>query len=109
MRSVSIRMMATSAIMSLALFFLASSQSLAEEATLGAPIRPMNFALVQDGDCQQSCIQWISAEGTIMRDTPRLFERFLKRLEGRKLPVVVQSYGGDVDAALVIGRMIRRA
>jgi hypothetical protein len=30
-------------------------------------------------------------------------------LKGRKLPVVFQSHGGDVDAALKVGRMIRAA
>jgi hypothetical protein len=81
----------------------------AAEGPLDLPKRPMDFALVQDGDCSQSCVQWISAEGRITEETPRLFERLLKRLNGRKLPVVIQSAGGDVDAALAIGHMIRTA
>lgn len=71
--------------------------------------RPMNFALVQSGNCQESCVQWISAEGKITPDTPKRFKRFLKDLRGRKLPVVFQSRGGDVGAALSVGRMIRAA
>jgi hypothetical protein len=70
---------------------------------------PMNFALVHNGDCTQTCVQWISAEGAITRDTARRFKTFLKRLKGQKLPVVFQSPGGDVVAALAIGRMIRSA
>ncbi|WP_117195261.1 COG3904 family protein [Rhizobium terrae] len=69
---------------------------------------PMDFALVQNDGCQETCIQWISAEGEIMPDTPKVFRRFLKRLGGRKLPVVFQSYGGDVKGALSIGRIIRK-
>ncbi|AYG65876.1 hypothetical protein CCGE531_07600 [Rhizobium sp. CCGE531] len=71
--------------------------------------RPMNFALVQNGNCQESCVQWISAEGKIMADTPKRFKRLLKNLGGKKFPVVFQSHGGDVDAALSVGRMIRAA
>jgi len=69
--------------------------------------RPMNFALVRNGNCQETCVQWISAEGKITADTPKRFRKLLKGLGGRKLPVVFQSQGGDVDAALSIGRMIR--
>lgn len=71
--------------------------------------RPMNFALVQNGNCQESCVQWISAEGKITADTPSRFKRLLKNLGGSKLPVVFQSHGGDVDAAISVGRMIRAA
>jgi hypothetical protein len=71
--------------------------------------RPMDFVLVQSGNCQETCIQWVSAEGNITADTPKLFRTFLKKLGSRKLPVVFQSYGGNVDAALSIGRMIRTA
>ncbi len=71
--------------------------------------RPMNFVLVRNGNCQESCVEWISAEGEITTDTPRRFKKLLKDLDGRRLPVVFQSHGGDVDAALSIGRMIRAA
>jgi hypothetical protein len=70
---------------------------------------PMNFALVRNGDCKVSCVQWISAEGTITADTGRQFEQFLTKLKGQRLPVVFQSGGGNVASALWIGRMIRAA
>lgn len=70
---------------------------------------PMNFALVRNGNCKEICIQWISAEGKITADTPQRFKKLLRSLKGRKLPVVFQSRGGDVDAALSVGRMIRAA
>lgn len=71
--------------------------------------QPMNFTLVRNGNCDETCTQWVSAEGKIMPDTPEQFKALLRRLKGRKLPVVFQSYGGDVDAAIAIGRMIRAA
>lgn len=69
--------------------------------------RPMNFILVSDGDCSDSCVQWVSAEGAITYATPTRFAAFLSTLKNRKLPIVIQSVGGDVDAALAIGQMIR--
>lgn len=70
---------------------------------------PMNFILVRNGDCKVSCVQWISAEGIIKPDTAGQFEKFLRKLEGQRLPVVFQSGGGNVDAALEMGHMIRAA
>ncbi|MER9164258.1 hypothetical protein NKI66_16195 [Mesorhizobium sp. M0518] len=95
-------------IIAASLFCLIAAASAAE--TKQVPDEwPMNFALVRNGDCTQTCIQWISAEGAITGDTGRRFKKFLKRLKGKKLPVVFQSPGGDVAAALSVGRMIRAA
>ncbi len=91
------------------LILLTSNSTQAETSGHQPAIRPMDFALVQSGNCQETCTQWISAEGDITTGTPELFRAFLKKLGSRKLPVVFQSYGGDVDAALAIGRMIRTA
>ncbi len=71
--------------------------------------RPMNFILVSDGDCKVECVQWVSAEGRITSATPARFVIFLGSLKNRQLPIVIQSGGGDVNAALAIGRMIRKA
>ncbi|EJT04312.1 hypothetical protein RCCGE510_14822 [Rhizobium sp. CCGE 510] len=71
--------------------------------------RPMDFLLMYHGNCQDECTQWISAEGDITPDTPARLEATLKALGGRKLPVVLQSNGGDMDAAFAMGRMIRAA
>ncbi|TCR78702.1 hypothetical protein [Rhizobium sp. BK376] len=75
----------------------------------GSGQRPMDFILVHSGDCKEACIEWVSAEGKISADTPKLFAALLKSLNGRKLPIVIQSGGGDVNAALAVGRMIRKA
>ncbi|OWV70038.1 hypothetical protein ATY77_18500 [Rhizobium sp. R634] len=70
---------------------------------------PMDFLLMSDGNCQEECRQWVSADGDITPDTPVQLEAILKTLGGRKLPIVLQSFGGDVDASFVMGRMIRTA
>ncbi|TGQ64557.1 MAG: hypothetical protein E5V49_16245 [Mesorhizobium sp.] len=78
---------------------------------VGPPdIPPMRFVVVRSNDpgCEPNCPEWISAEGTIVAGTPSLLKRTLKALKGRQLPVVVNSPGGNVDAALALGRMIRK-
>ncbi|TIQ28314.1 MAG: hypothetical protein E5X48_31655 [Mesorhizobium sp.] len=71
----------------------------------------MRFAVVRSSapGCEPNCPEWISAEGTIEVGTPALFKRLLKTLGGRQLPIVVNSPGGNVDAALQLGRTIRKA
>lgn len=70
----------------------------------------MRFVIVRSNapGCEPTCPEWISAEGTIEAGTPALLKRTLKALRGRKLPVVVDSPGGHVEAALALGRMIRK-
>jgi hypothetical protein len=69
----------------------------------------MQFLVVRSGQpgCEPTCPEWISAEGAIVRDSPALFKKLLKTIGNRRLPVVVTSPGGDVDAALALGRIIR--
>jgi hypothetical protein len=69
----------------------------------------MDFLLMSNGNCQEECTQWISADGDIMPDTPARLKAMLTTLGERKLPIVLQSNGGDMDAAFVMGRMIRAA
>ena len=88
----------------------ASAENITVSPDDGLPeTRPMDFVLMYNGDCQDECTQWISADGDIMRDTPARLDAILKTLGGKKLPVVFQSYGGDTEAALAMGRMIRAA
>lgn len=73
-------------------------------------IAPMRFVVVRSNapGCEPNCPEWISADGAIEAGTPALFKRTLRALKGRQLPVVVNSPGGNVDAALALGRMIRK-
>jgi hypothetical protein len=70
---------------------------------------PMRVVIVRKNipGCEPLCSQWISAEGQITEKTPAVFRKTLAKAKALHLPIVVSSSGGDVDAALVIGKMIR--
>ena len=70
----------------------------------------MRFVVVRSSapGCEPNCPEWISAEGAIAAGTPALLKRTLKTLGRRKLPIIVNSPGGNVDAALQLGRIIRK-
>ncbi len=75
-----------------------------------APVSPhMVFAIVRSAivGCEPNCPQWISAEGQIMPGSASQFRKILKQAGKLRLPVVITSPGGDVEAALAIGQMIR--
>ena len=87
------------------------SPALAEAAGVAGGT-PMRFLLVHGemGQCRadNTCPDWISAEGQIMTDTPRKLQKILKQIGNRKLPIVVSSPGGDVKAAMEMARIIRK-
>ena len=87
---------------------LSAPPAQAQEQSLDIP--SMRFAVVRSNapGCEPNCPEWISAEGTIEADTPSLFKRTLKALKGRQLPVVVNSPGGNVEAAVALGQLIRK-
>ena len=70
---------------------------------------PMRVVIVRNnvGSCEPLCPQWVSAEGQITANTPALFSKVLATARTLQLPIVVTSPGGDVEAALIIGEMIR--
>jgi len=69
---------------------------------------PMQFRLIQSGgDCADICPEWISAEGYLDVKAASRFRDFLAKVKDRRLPVVVDSPGGDPRPAMSIGRMIR--
>jgi len=86
---------------------------LAEAAPLTAPanVPAMTFTLVtgEADACGPGCSRWIAAEGVIVADTPIAFFEFAKRLEGARPPLLIQSEGGVVEAAMALGRQVRRA
>ena len=71
--------------------------------------QPMRVVIVRSTipACEPLCPQWISAEGQIDARTPALFKKILAKAGKARLPIVISSPGGDVDAALAIGRMIK--
>ncbi|WP_271898486.1 hypothetical protein [Candidatus Phyllobacterium onerii] len=82
----------------------------AQEDRTGPDWQPMRIKLVR-GDlpaCEPLCPEWISMEGQITETTPALFSAVLKHLGARRLPIVVNSFGGSVEGAIKLGRMIRK-
>jgi hypothetical protein len=71
---------------------------------------PMRVVLVRSSEqgCEPNCTEWIYAEGRITAATPREFRAAFRRIGKLRLPVIINSYGGDVNAALSIGRLIRQ-
>lgn len=72
---------------------------------------PMKVVLVRGSftGCEPNCPEWIMAEGEITDGTPAVFRKVLKQAGNRKLPVIISSPGGRINAAMDIGRMIRKA
>ena len=70
---------------------------------------PMTFTLVRSNGpgCEPNCPEWIFADGIITRDSPALLGKVFNRIGDRKLPVVIRSDGGDANAAMAMGRMVR--
>lgn len=73
--------------------------------------RPMTVVLVRSSafGCEPLCPEWLAAEGRITAASPSVFRKALKQAGRRWLPIVIRSPGGDVDAAIEIGRMVRKA
>ncbi|MEO9167106.1 MAG: hypothetical protein ABI230_01755 [Aestuariivirga sp.] len=78
------------------------------DGTLLAPV--MDFLVVRNSDaqCEPDCPEWISAEGRIVPETAAKLAKFLAAPERRKLPIILNSGGGSIDAAVAMGRLIRK-
>ena len=91
--------------------FLAAAILLAAASPAAAQQPPMTIAVVRlvgDG-CAAECPEFIAAQGVVQTDSHRRFRTVLNGLQGRRLPIVINSPGGDVDAAMQIGKAIREA
>lgn len=74
------------------------------------PATAMTFTLTQGGAdaCGPGCSRWIAAEGAILAATPVAFLEVSQALGGEKPPVLIHSDGGVVEAAMALGRLVRR-
>ena len=72
-------------------------------------LAPMTVTLVHSdaSDCGNSCGEWLAMTGRIVPESAVLLRSALGRLGQRSVPVLIDSPGGNVDAALLMGRMIR--
>ena len=60
------------------------------------------------GACGPGCSEWIAAEGAVQWDTHKRLINILERQAGRKLPVVIHSWGeSNLNVATSLGRILR--
>ncbi len=68
----------------------------------------MTFRMVE-GTGPRGAKRWVSATGQIQRGSPAAFADFMKSNNIMGLPLVLDSNGGSVLAAMTLGRQIRAA
>jgi hypothetical protein len=77
---------------------------------IGSPPDAMIFYVAHGapGACGKGCSEWIAAEGTVQWDTHKRLLNILDRQNGRKLPVVIHSWGeSNLNVAASLGRILR--
>src|SRR5450755_2515099 len=77
---------------------------------IGSPPDAMIFYVAHGaaGACGPDCSEWIAAEGTVQFDTHKRLIAILDRQNGRKLPVVIHSWGeSNLNVATSLGRILR--
>ena len=77
---------------------------------IGSPVNAMIFYVARgaDGACGKGCSEWIAAEGTVQWDTHKRLIAILDRQAGRKLPVIIHTWGNsNLNVAASLGRILR--
>jgi hypothetical protein len=77
---------------------------------IGSPPDAMIFYVAHGAAdaCGPGCSDWIAAEGTVQWDTHKRLINILDRQAGRKLPVVIHSWGeSNLNVATSLGRILR--
>ncbi len=96
--------------------FTASGFALAQDphrpavGGIGSPTDAMIFYVARGaaGACGPGCSEWIAAEGAVQWDTHKRLIAILDRQAGRKLPVVIHSWGdSNFNVATSLGRILR--
>ena len=104
------------AIFGASMSFVAAGLALAETAQrpavggIGSPPDAMIFFVAHSaaGACGQGCSEWIAAEGAVQWDTHKRLIAILDRQSGRKLPVVIHSWGeSNLNVSTSLGRILR--
>lgn len=97
--------------MAFALCAMAASAQMTSASAADARMLPMQFELRREGPadaCADRCRTWVSAIGTITRETPSDFEAFARDHDLHDAMLVLDSSGGSVVGSLALGRSIRR-
>src|SRR5450631_1734031 len=96
--------------------FFATGLALAQTAQrpaiggIGSPPDAMIFYVAHGpaGACGPGCSEWIAAEGTVQWDTHKRLIAILDRQNGRRLPVVIHSWGeSNLNVSTSLGRILR--
>jgi hypothetical protein len=82
----------------------------AQDKPAAAQQEPMRIVLTRSAEpCESDCREWLAAQGAITSDTLGELRRALAELNGRKLPLLVYSTGGTVEAAIAMGELVRKS
>ncbi|MCP3470532.1 hypothetical protein NLM33_09375 [Bradyrhizobium sp. CCGUVB1N3] len=106
----SIRTMVASCVLALAAGSAAQAQQRPPIGVFGSPPNAMIFYVAHGpvGACGPGCADWIAAEGTVQWDSYKRLIAILDRQQGRKLPLVIHSWGqSDLNVAASLGRILR--
>ncbi|SDS03895.1 hypothetical protein SAMN05444158_0806 [Bradyrhizobium canariense] len=77
---------------------------------IGSPPDAMIFYVARGAadSCGKGCSEWIAAEGTVQWDTYKRLLAILDRQAGRKLPVIIHSWGeSNLNVAVSLGWILR--
>jgi hypothetical protein len=112
MGALSVRSMIVGGLMIVAIAGLAQAQAPQRPPVggIGSPPDAMIFYVAHGpaGACGPGCSDWIAAEGTVQWDTHKRLINILDRQAGRKLPVVIHSWGeSNLNVATSLGRLLR--
>ena len=83
----------------------ASTPSSVSPTYAGVPARVARVR--DDGPCDPACSEWIAIDGPLDAKAAQRLGELIKVLDGQKLPIFLNSPGGNFDAALEMGSMIR--
>ena len=88
---------------------LAVTAATPQKKSIVTQSRDMSFEIMRASrpECEPNCPEWIYAEGEIVTSTSTKFDQILRAAGKVPLLLVIQSGGGDVRAALAMGRAIR--
>lgn len=70
--------------------------------------QPMNFVLVEKKSCagKSGCPRWLAGEGSFQADTPARLEEALQKLDGKTVPLFLNSPGGSYESAMEVGHLL---
>jgi hypothetical protein len=88
---------------------LAALQASLEAQGIKSNDPDMTFTLVRyfGRSCEPTCPEWIAAKGVMRPQTPKVFAAFLKQFGSQQRNMVIESPGGDLDATIAFGKLIR--